>query len=50
MNSLDHLREQAGKLMQACAAVNAIAHDRTIKPRRTRTPKGKLATIKGARH
>lgn len=50
MTSLDDLRKQAGKLMQACVAANEVARDRNVKPRRTRTRQAPLATIKGVRH
>lgn len=58
MTSLDDLRQQAGRLLAACAAVNARASDAKAKPRRRQTHSAqgvavydpRLATIKGARH
>lgn len=58
MSTLDDLRLQAGLLMKACAAANAMAGERKAKLRRGRksTVQGidvfdsRLAIAKGAKH
>lgn len=58
MNTLDDLRLQAGRLLEACAAANALASDNKAKPRRRRqhSVQGvaaydpRLANRKGASH
>lgn len=58
MSTLDDLRLQAGRLLEACAAANALVNDSKAKPRRGRphTAQGvavydpRLANPKGARH
>lgn len=58
MSTLDDLRLQAGRLMEACAAANAVAGERKAKPRRSRKPTvqgidvfdPRLAIAKGAKH
>lgn len=58
MSTLDDLRLQAGRLLEACAAANALASDSKAKPRRRRTHSAqgvavydpRLINPKGARH
>jgi len=56
MSGLDDLRLQAGRLMEACAAINATADDQSVKLRRrrqttlNRKTAPQLAGTRGARH